>query len=290
MSDSVTVTCPSCNQAVSSLRLISEPVQKKLTEQGLGEVPPELCENCYINYTSKVAHGAILLAEFKAREQKKLMMWKSRVNLLKKARALMRERAYADAAIAYEKYLKVLETVYEVKANELTPQHLKNTARTQELTVIASVYWDLLRIYDTSERYTARMEVVAKKLAEFLPFTPLLPDILKKAQNFAKVAKKSHIVNLFIDTVQEKKSRCFIATSAFNNEMAPEVRYLEQFRDHVLNVHWLGKKVVVLYYFFSPRLAEWLDQNPMLKPVIRSVLRGIIGVLKSWAILNKTNN
>ena len=193
------VTCPHCGAQVSHLRHLSEGLLKKLEEDGHSNIPPQVCQDCYQKLAGSVAQGAVLMAELKAREQRKLMLWKSRVNLVKKGRILMREKAYADAAIAYEKYLKVLETVYDCKPNEISPEHLKNTARTQELTVIASVYWDLMRIYDSSEKYGNRMEIAARKLAEFLPLTPIYPDIVKKDEVLQKNAKKPQFLKNFLN-------------------------------------------------------------------------------------------
>ncbi|MCX7674696.1 MAG: hypothetical protein N2Z70_02555 [Bdellovibrionaceae bacterium] len=259
---SQTVTCPQCGQNASHLKTLSEGLIRKLEEAGHSGLPQQMCESCYQQYAGQVARGAVLMAEMKAREQKKMMIWKSRVGLLKKARALMKEKAFADAAIAYEKYLKVLETIYEVGNNELTPEHLKSTARTQEITVVASVYWDLLRIYDTSDRYTQRQEQVAKKLAEFLPFTPLLPDLVKKAQAFEKSAKKAHIIRNFLKQVTEKKSRCFVVTACISPHDHLTVLRWRAFRDHVLRQHLWGRRFIAWYYRHSPAWAAWLHEHP----------------------------
>jgi len=277
MSDKV--NCPSCGAQVSNLRLLSDGLIRKLEEEGQNDIPQQACQECYQRYAGSVAQGAVLMAEHKAREQKKLIMWKSRVSLIKKGRALMRERAYADSAIAYEKYLKVLETVYDCKPHEITPDHLKNTARTQELTVIASVYWDLMRIYDSSEKYGSRMEVASKKLAEFLPLTPLYPDIVKKAEAFQKTAKKPGVVKSFLQAVAEKKGRCFIASSAFNSSFSSEVLFLQEWRDTSLRKSYLGRKFIYLYYTASPQVSFWLDELPWAKPLIRACLKSWIKFL-----------
>ncbi len=283
------VTCPHCSKSVSVLRPLGASVIKKLEDSGQSGLPSEVCDSCYQQLAGAFAQGAILVAEAKAREQKKLMMWKSRVSLIKKARLLMREKAFADAAVSYEKYLRVLETVYDCKANELNPEHLKSTARTQELTVIASVYWDLLRIYDTSEKYASRMEVAAKKLAEFLPMTPIFPDIVKKAESFSKQAKKPQIIKFFLKKVTDKKGRCFIATSAFNSPLSPEVLWLSNWRDQYLLQTPEGQKWVNMYYLYSPKIAFILDGNVWLKPLVRKLIQAIIFILKANYRPNKTS-
>src|SRR5690606_19768165 len=100
-----------------------------------------------------VSKGVKLLAEKKARQQNKVMLWKNRVNLVKQARQLMEAKAFSDAAVAYEKYFRVIEMVYDLKPGELHPKVFNSSIRSKELTLITSILWDLLRIYDTSPRY-----------------------------------------------------------------------------------------------------------------------------------------
>jgi hypothetical protein len=251
----------------------------KLRESGSGEsVPSQVCANCYSQLAGGVARGSLLMAREKAKEQKKLMLWKSRVNLIKKARQYTNDKMYSDAAVAYEKYIKVLEVVFDAKPGELTPEQFKDSARTQELTVVASVYWDLLRIYDTSEKYGERQAIAAKKLAQFLKFTPIFPDIIRKAEAFQKTAKNPGVIKSFLKLSSESKGRCFIATAAFQYE-SPEVEALQRYRDqHLLQTHW-GKTFVHVYYRVSPPIAHILDKTPALKPAVRWGLRKIISNL-----------
>jgi hypothetical protein len=224
----------------------------------------------------KVANPSYLMAQEKAREQRKLVLWKSRVNLVKRARANMEARSYSEAAASYEKYIRVIEVVFDAKPGELTPEQFKDSARTQELTLVASVYWDLLRIYDTNEKYSERQSLSAKKLAQFLPFTPIYPDILKKAEVFSKSARNPSLVRSFLKSATSTKARCFIATSAFQSDGAIEVQQLRLWRDLDLRNHFLGNTAISAYERLSPPVAEFLDLFPGLKPVVRLALRAFI--------------
>jgi hypothetical protein len=251
----------------------------KLREAGNQEQIPNLvCANCFTQLAGSVARGSLLMVREKAKEQKKLMLWKSRVNLIRKARQNMTEKSFSEAAVSYEKYIKVLEVVFECKAGELNPEHFKDAARTQELTVVASVYWDLLRIYDTSERYGERQAVAAKKLSQFLRFTPIFPDILRKAESFQKTAKNPAVIKSFLKLASENKGRCFIATAAFEYH-SPEVQALTRFRDAYLLQSMAGKAFVTVYYKLSPPLAQVLDKTPALRSLTRFVLRRLVAVL-----------
>jgi hypothetical protein len=265
--------CPKCGTPSASFVAVDAGLIAKLRESGNTEpIPGQVCESCYATLAGGVARGGMLMAREKAKEQKRLMLWKSRVNLIKKARQCMNDRMFSDAAVAYEKYLKVLEVVFECKSSELSPEHFKDSARTQELTVVASAYWDLLRIYDTSNKYGERQMQAAKKLSQFLRFTPIYPDILRKAEAFAKTAKHPDAIRSFLKLSSDNKGRCFIATSAFGYESL-EVQTLTHWRDTVLLQSFIGRTFVSFYYIVSPKIAFVLDNFPSLKTPIRVVLR-----------------
>ncbi len=275
------VPCPKCGTPTTDLQSIDGALLAKLRET-MPDVPPQVCANCFAQLGGSVARGGVLAAREKAQEQKKLMLWKGRVNLIKKARQSMNEKAFSDAAVAYEKYIKVLEVVFDAKKGELTPTLFKDSARTQELTVVASVYWDLLRIYDTSPKYGERQTQAARKLSLFLRFTPILPDILRKAEAFQKTAKNPAAVKAFLKMSSENKGRCFIATAAFQYH-SPEVEALTVFRDQVLLDSKIGRQFVRFYYKCSPPFARFLDTIPFLQAPIRFLLRKIVSLLPSQA-------
>lgn len=225
------------------------------------------------------SQGGVLIARERAKEQRKLMLWKSRVNMIRKARGYMNQKMFSDAAVAFEKYIRILENVFDCKRGELNPEHFKDSARTQELTIVASVYWDLLRIYDTSEKYGDRQKQAAKKLAEFLRFTPIYPDIMKKAEAFSRQAKNPEAFKEFLKLSTENRGRCFIATAAFDSPEAIEVKALMQYRDQVLFFKPWGPLFIELYQRHSPKIAFILDRVTVLKPFVRGLLRLILRFL-----------
>ena len=272
------VNCPRCGLQVMDLHVVEGPLMQRLNE--LGESPPsQVCMSCLTDLRKVVSSGAggLLMAQEKAKEQHRLQLWKSRVSLVKNGRSLMNQKMYSEAAVAYEKYLKILEIVFNVeKGASLTPDHFKESARTEELTVVTSVYWDLLRIYDTSEKYGERQIKAGKQLALFVRFTPIFPDIIKRAESFAKQAKNPGAFKSFLKNASNERPRCFIATSAFASPLEVEVQILRFFRDEKLKKHPLGRFFVKKYYQYSPRVAEFLDNNSFLKPAVRAFLKLLI--------------
>lgn len=275
------ILCPNCQNSVGELIPVDAATAQKSAQLNPGSVlPPSVCKKCYIeakkSFVSGGGAGGVLMAEAMAKEQHKIQLWKSRVQLVKKARSMMEQKMYSDAALEYEKYIRLLEIVFEAPKGQLTPEKFKEKARTSELTVISSVYWDLLRIYDTSPAYGPRQAATAKQLAKFVPFTPIFPDIIKKAQQYVKSSRNPEIIKGFIKLALRQRPRCFIATAAFMAPMAPEVQTLRAFRDTRLKASPAGRAFVFYYYKFSPPIACLLDKHPSLKPAARWALRLLI--------------
>ncbi|MGZ6480431.1 MAG: CFI-box-CTERM domain-containing protein, partial [Bdellovibrionales bacterium] len=228
--------CARCGNLSDSFVSIDPGMRLSLQEAGqAGPIQESVCSSCYEQLTSSVSQGMKLRMEQTMREKNKMMVWKNRVHLIKNARALMNQKAYSEAAVQYEKYLRVLEVVYNLKKGELSPAVFNNSTRSKELTVIASVYWDLVRIYDTSPRYGDRMQRSATKLAEFLQFSPIYPDIIKKAEQFARSAKNQNVMRQFLRATKSKRGPCFVATAVYADEpYALELTLLRNFRDRHL--------------------------------------------------------
>lgn len=220
--------------------------------------------------------GSRVLAEEKAREKYKQNLWNYRVVLIKKGNQLVKNDLYGEAAVTYEKYLKILEMIYDCGPNGLTPEMLKESARTTELAILAGVYWDLVRIYDTNDAYLERQKKVAEKLARFAAYTPLFVDLMRKAKAFQKTSRHPDVIKNMISKASNAKSRCFIATAAFESPTAPEVMILREFRDMNLRETQWGRQFIYFYYQYSPRVACFIDKHEYLKAPIRFALRVVI--------------
>lgn len=270
--------CPNCALNVIGIFPVEPALRERVRKADPNyEIKDEMCKSCMNDLRKKAfGSGGLLLAQERAGEDRKKRLWQSRVSLIKKGHALMSNRLYSEAAVSYEKYLKVLELTFDCKPGQLTPESLKESAKTAELTIIVGAYWDLLRIYDASNQYSSRQKHVASQLARFINFTPVYPDIMKKAAIFLKQAKHPDIVRTFIANAKKKRSRCFVATSAFETPVAFEVQYLRFYRDQILKKSAWGRRFVYFYYKLSPYVAAFLDNQKWLKPLVRAFLRFVI--------------
>ncbi len=278
------MSCPNCGAENVVLLRVESGLKLRLQEEGsISSVPNEACEACHLEFSKMISRSAMVRAESAAKEDNRLQLWRSRVNLVKQGKLLMQTRKFAEAAAAYEKYLRVLEIVYDRKTNDLSPQLFSNQARKQEIMVISSVYWDLMRIYDTSARYGDRQRRAAEKLAEFARFTPVFANIARKAESQVRNAKNKDAYKYFLKLINASRPRCFIATSAFDGR-SPEVIQLCHFRDGFLSHRPWGRSFIFQYYRHSPRLAEFLDAHPSMKPPVRKVLRAVANCVAKFPL------
>ncbi len=79
------------------------------------------------------------------------------------------------------------------------------------------------------------------------------------------------------------ESKCFIATAAYHDGRAAPVMMLRKFRDQVLAKSDWGQKFIRTYYRYSPALAEWAWDKPLVRSFVLRLLAPIEFV--AWAIL-----
>jgi len=71
---------------------------------------------------------------------------------------------------------------------------------------------------------------------------------------------------------------CFIATAAYGTPMAEEIEVLREYRDGYLLTNPVGKALVDFYYRISPPTAEFINEHPNLRPIVR------VGLLPAVAL------
>ena len=70
---------------------------------------------------------------------------------------------------------------------------------------------------------------------------------------------------------------CFIATAAYGYYSAPQVQALREFRDRYLTTNAPGRAFVRWYYQYGPVGAQFINEHPWLKPVVRAALMPAVG-------------
>jgi hypothetical protein len=75
-----------------------------------------------------------------------------------------------------------------------------------------------------------------------------------------------------IESLDEKKDKCFIATAVYGTPDAAEVLILRQFRDEVLANSLFGRAFISLYYRVSPPIAGVLHHTQAGRRLVRRVV------------------
>jgi hypothetical protein len=273
--DGASITCEYCGDTVPTLISIDAGMRISLQANAeLQTVPHAVCGGCHSILSKMISMGAVLKSQAQVKEQNRLMLWRNRVALVRKAKEFLARKEYGEAAIHYEKYLRVLELVYDKKPGELKPDLFSSESRRQEMTVVTSVLWDLMRIYDQSPRYKDRQKAAAAKLVEFVRFTPIYGYVMRKAEILTRTAKNPDVFKEFLKLSNKSRPRCFVASAAFEGAPDPTIDVLRLYRDRVLRQHPLGRRFTLFYYRHSPPIARAIDRGPeFLRVTLRFLLR-----------------
>ncbi|MCJ7580438.1 MAG: hypothetical protein MUP98_07870 [Candidatus Aminicenantes bacterium] len=106
--------------------------------------------------------------------------------------------------------------------------------------------------------------------------TDLSISITMDSDKSVKANFSEHVLEkLFEDA---KLAPCFIATAAFGSPLHPYVRTLQDFRDKYLMSNRSGRRLVKLYYKYSPKIAELITNHNALRTVVRIWLVPIVVV------------
>lgn len=73
---------------------------------------------------------------------------------------------------------------------------------------------------------------------------------------------------------------CFIATAAYGSYMHDDVMVLRKFRDNVLLKSDAGRSMVRTYYKYSPPMADYIAERPVMKAGTRAALTPLVFLLK----------
>jgi len=80
---------------------------------------------------------------------------------------------------------------------------------------------------------------------------------------------------------------CFVATATYGTPMAQEIQILREFRDEYLLANPVGQALTDLYYRVSPRIADFINEHPSLKPIVMAGL--LPAVAMSAVVVNTTS-
>ncbi len=90
-------------------------------------------------------------------------------------------------------------------------------------------------------------------------------------KGFLEYLKKEKGRSSIVAKLEHFKSGCFIATAAFEDQLSPEVIFLRQYRDCILNKSHKARIFIQAYYLVSPSIARLISASTVLKRVTREL-------------------
>ncbi len=262
--------CPLCNASTSLLHAIDSGMRLRLEKEGQFVSHAAVCTSCFKDLSKKLSNASYLASEQIIQDNYKKSLWKNRLSLVKQARGHLVLKNHAEAAICYEKYLRIIELATEKKRIEFRPEMFKDNPR--EITLIVGALWALVEIYDLHPNYMQKQEQCAQKLGELVSYTNMFTSIVKTASFKKKVAKNTRAYKALLKAANVKTGNCFIASIAFESRNDPTLVLLRAFRNQVLATNTPGRLFIRTYYRWSPGLANRLQHYNWVKSALRAVL------------------
>ncbi len=153
-----------------------------------------------------------------------------------------------------------------------------------------------VRIYiNGTEGSRVSLGVVEPPLELMLRFTPETLTVPGMSTLTVKAGEEAgdYIVNISVSSggyelyrpliVTVKESRCFIATAAYGSPVSGEVEKLRYYRDHVFMKSRVGSGFIkgfnLVYYSFSPRIADYIRGHPTAAAAVRKWIGGLLLIL-----------
>ena len=117
-------------------------------------------------------------------------------------------------------------------------------------------------------------------------------DIAKKGEIIGEVAIEKGTEG--VQEINEKGGGCLIATAAYGTELAPQVQFLREIRDNTVMSTESGVSFMtgfnLLYYSFSPSVADYQRDNPLFQDAVRAFITPMISTLSIMTMAENGND
>jgi hypothetical protein len=217
------------------------------------------------------------LRDEKKKEQIK-ELYRTRLNHLKRAQALVKEDKMAQAVESYTKYLGVLALYFDITEDKLSPTLFDPEKDLTELLLISHAYWDLAKAFDRSpnlQRDCLRCLDQFVKFSIGFKYQHVNAQIVRKFNN-KKQAHNPKAFELAYHKIQVNSKKCYIATSCFG-ENHPDTELLRKFKQKISHSE-AGRNFIDFYYRYSPFIVTITNYNIITKNLEKITLKPILSI------------
>ncbi len=210
------------------------------------------------------------LKDEKKREQV-IELYRTRLQHLKKAQALVKDDRMAQAVDSYTKYLGILALYFDTTEDRLTPTMFDPEKDVTELLLISHAYWDLAKAFDRSPNLQRDCFRCLEQFIKFsigFKYQHVNAQIIRKFNN-KKQAHNPKAFEAAYHKIQISSKKCYVASMCFG-ETDNRTETLRHFKLSIAPYE-LGKDFIDFYYSRSPALVNFFEHNQMIKMFAENV-------------------
>ena len=185
-----------------------------------------------------------------------------RIGIIQKGKQAYRDNDYQQAIIHYYQYIEVISGIKDVEEKNIGPHLFDPNTEFMEIIALASIYWDLAKIYDRSP--SLRKEFL-RCLNQFYIFSINLPSqninirIMEKFMRNGNLKNKKDFKKIYKRIYRSSKS-CYLADHCFGpHHSVPST--LRDFKRFLLD-YKIGHVAVTSYYRYSPKIVLFFNKHP----------------------------
>ncbi|NMA48897.1 MAG: ankyrin repeat domain-containing protein [Tissierellia bacterium] len=188
-------------------------------------------------------------------------------------------KSLIDEKVTYTAFSLALESYKIHKQSDVVELLLENGAIFTDRDYVMAMSLDIDNIL---KRYPDNAEISLRN-TDWNNKTLINKDNIKVESVNSYNEQNKEMKNDFenkLGTNKNDNGACYIATAVYGDYDCSEVIVLRRFRDEYLLTNLIGKKLVVFYYKYSPKLAMKLKHNNTLNIIVKKLLNLIVLILR----------
>lgn len=202
-----------------------------------------------------------------------------RITIARQGRMHFEKNELVDAMNNFRRFMSITARSMGCEIKDLHPRLFDEKVRVSEALLVSAICMDMAKILDQMKTDEGGQEraLYFRLFVNFtvgMPFQFFVSENLRKYVQYSKIIKHRSEFQSVYDTIKKNRG-CFIATTAFGSEVAPQVLRLRHFRDERLHRFAIGRLLSSAYYFCGPAVARFIANRPRTLARTRSLLHWI---------------
>jgi hypothetical protein len=257
--------CESCGKSVGYLKQVDSQM---------------VCSDCSRNLKRQKFKERYERSREAAERKVIQQLFQKRIQHAKAGKNHFKKREFKKALQEYHSYLDILGRSLETEKTQIKPDQIQLPG---EQLLLASIFWDMSRMYDRDPRGDEQLKIYIGSFERFSLGFPWQRAYKKNIAYYLNWGAPKH-KEIFREVGKKygaRADKCVIASVVFHPRAA-ETESLRAFRDKHLENNAPGRAMVDFYYGFGPKLIPILRKSSFLQKSIRFLLRLFIQLLRRF--------